>query len=127
AQLSFAALADLLEPRLAAVLPALAAPQRRALEVALLLGDEADATPDQRAIAAGTLNAIRTIAAEGPVLIAIDDGQWLDQPSADAIAFALRRLRDAPVATITAWRITSPSVPAARPPPNRASLERALP
>src|SRR6185369_1184803 len=126
ARLSFAALADLLEPHLDAVLPSLPAPQRRALEAALLLDDDDSLTPDQRAISAGTLSAIRALAHEQPVAIAIDDGQWLDTPSADAITFALRRLRDAPVASITAWRITSPSVPAASPPPGRAALDRAF-
>ncbi len=125
AQLSYAALADLLEPHLAAVLPGLPAPQRRALEIALLL--EADDTaPDQRAISAGTLNAIRALARERPVLVAIDDAQWLDPPSAEVIAFALRRLRNAPVGAMTTWRITSPSVPAASPPPNRATIDRAF-
>src|SRR6478672_10818513 len=54
AQLSFAALADLLEPHLDAVLPSLPPPQRRALEAALLLEDDESVTPDQRAISAGT-------------------------------------------------------------------------
>jgi len=126
AQLSFAALADLLEPHLEAVLTGLPAPQRRALQIALLLEDDDAATPDQRAISAGTLSAIRALAVERPVLIAIDDAQWLDPPSAEAITFALRRLRDAPVAAISAWRVTSPSVPAASPPPGRAALDRAF-
>jgi len=126
AQLSYAALADLLEPHLAAVLPALPGPQRRALEVALLLEEGGAATPDQRAISAGTLSAIRALARERPVLLAIDDAQWLDPPSAEVVAFVARRLRDAPVATITAWRITSPSVPSASPPANRAALDRAF-
>ncbi|HTK43860.1 MAG TPA: AAA family ATPase [Patescibacteria group bacterium] len=126
AQLSYAALADLLEDHLEAVLPSLPAPQRRALEVALLLENDDAAKPDQRAISAGTLSAIRALARERPVAIAIDDAQWLDPPSADAITFALRRLRDAPVAALTAWRVTSPSVPAASPPPGRAGLERAF-
>ena len=125
AHLSYAALADLLEPQLDAVLPTLPGPQRRALGVALLLVEDAG-TPDQRAISAGTLGAIRALALERPVLIAIDDAQWLDSPSAEVVAFALRRLRDAPVAAVTAWRVTSPSVPAANPPPNRAALERAF-
>jgi DNA-binding CsgD family transcriptional regulator len=126
AQLSYAALADLLEPHLDEVLPALPTPQRRALEIALLLADDDAARPDQRAISAGTLGAIRALAAEQPVVVAIDDAQWLDPSSADVVAFALRRLRGAPVAVITAWRVSSPSVAAASPPPNRSTFERAL-
>jgi DNA-binding NarL/FixJ family response regulator len=126
ARLSYAGLTDLLEPHLDRVLDSLPTPQRHALEVALLLEGDVAKAPDQRAIAAGTLNAIRTLARERPVLLAIDDAQWLDPPSAAVVAFALRRLRDAPVAALTAWRITSPSVPAASPPPNRAPIERAF-
>ncbi len=58
-QLSLAGLSDLLEPHLETVLPVLPGPQRRALEVALLLRDDGGNAPSQRAIAAGTLNAIR--------------------------------------------------------------------
>src|SRR4029079_15238187 len=123
--LSFAALAALPEPHLDAVPPSLPAPQRRAVEVALLLEDD-EVAPDQRAISAGTLSAIRALARERPVFVAIDDAQWLGPPSADAITFALRRLRDAPVAALTAWRVSSPSVPAASPPPNRSALDRAF-
>jgi DNA-binding NarL/FixJ family response regulator len=126
AQLSYAALADLLEPNLEGVLATLPAPQRRALEIALLLEDDDGATPDQRAISAGTLNAIRALARDRPVVVAIDDAQWLDPSSADVIAFALRRLRDAAVAVVTAWRVSSPSVAAASPPANRNAFDRAL-
>jgi DNA-binding CsgD family transcriptional regulator len=110
-QLSHAALADLLEPHLDRVLPDLPAPQRRALRVALLLEDEAGNAPDPRAIAAGALNAIRALARDQPVLIAIDDAQWVDAPSAEVIEFALRRLGTAPVAILASRRIASPTAP----------------
>jgi len=126
AQLSYAGLTDLLEPHLDRVLPGLPLPQRHALEVALLLDADDAAAPDERAISAGMLSALRALAQERPVLIAIDDAQWLDPASAGVVAFALRRLRDAPVGAITAWRISSPSVQAASPPPNRAAIDRAF-
>ena len=99
-KLSFAALGDLLEGRRDALL-ALPAPQRHALEVALLLR-EADGSPlDQHAIALGFLGALRSLA---PVTVAVDDLQWLDRPSAFVLEFALRRLRDEPVAFLLAFR-----------------------
>src|SRR5206468_710903 len=89
--LSFAALVDLLDPALPQVLPRLPMPQRRALEIALLLLP-ADAPPDPRALATALLNALRALAEESPVVIAIDDAQWLDASSQAVLAFAARRL-----------------------------------
>ena len=122
-QLSLAALADLVEPQLASVIDELPAPQRRALEIALLVGGEAGEAPDQRAIAAGTLSALRALASRQPVLVAIDDAQWLDPTSAEVLAFALRRLRGEQVAVITAWRTEAfaKRVPAG---PHRGTLQR---
>jgi DNA-binding CsgD family transcriptional regulator len=94
AALPFAALGDLLEPVLAAVGSQLAGPQRRAIEVALLRDEPGDAPVDARAVGVATLSALRLLAAERTVLLALDDVQWIDAPSAEALAFALRRLRD---------------------------------
>ncbi len=92
---SFAGLFDLLESVGADTLAELPGPQRRALEVALLRSDPDDIAPDTFAIAAGLLGVLRHLAASAPLLVAIDDVQWLDPASADALAFAARRL-DAP-------------------------------
>src|SRR5690349_4475509 len=43
------------------------------------------------------VDALRAVAADGPVLVAVDDTQWLDHPSARTLAFALRRLAGTPV------------------------------
>jgi len=94
ATLSFAALGDLLDGVLDRALSRLPPPQRRALEVALLLADPAGNPPSQRAVAVAFLAVIRHLSASGPVVIAIDDLQWLDVPSAAAVEFALRRLTD---------------------------------
>jgi DNA-binding CsgD family transcriptional regulator len=91
--LAFAALTELLEHVGTDALDTLPAPQRRGLEVALL-GAEPGGTPaEPRAIVLGFLNALRALSAREPVLVAIDDVQWLDRSSADALAFAARRLR----------------------------------
>ena len=47
---------------------------------------------------------MRQLSAEGPILIAIDDEQWLDPASARVLAFALCRLRDEPIGAILARR-----------------------
>jgi DNA-binding CsgD family transcriptional regulator len=104
-RLSFSALSDLLEGQLEEVLTALAGPQRRALEVALLLEDDRGRPPDERAIAAAVLNALRTLASSTRLLVAIDDAQWLDAPSAAAIEYASRRLRDEQVAVLASSRV----------------------
>jgi DNA-binding CsgD family transcriptional regulator len=104
ARLSFAPLGDMLEPVLDDVLPALPRPQARALATALLLEDPDGPPPDQRAIALALLGAIRTLAESVPVVIAVDDLQWIDGPSAFVLKFALRRLHDEPVAVLVSLR-----------------------
>jgi DNA-binding CsgD family transcriptional regulator/tetratricopeptide (TPR) repeat protein len=91
ARLTFAGLADLLGMVADETLPRLPAPQARALEVALLRA-EAAIPSEPRAVAAGVLGALRALAERQQVLVAIDDIQWLDGASADAITFAARRL-----------------------------------
>jgi DNA-binding CsgD family transcriptional regulator len=102
--LSFAALSDLMEPVLDQVLPELPEPQRRALEVALILRDPVGPAPDQRSIAAAFLTSLRSLADKRPVVVAVDDVQWLDRASASVLEFAVRRLRDEPVALVLATR-----------------------
>jgi DNA-binding CsgD family transcriptional regulator len=92
-QVSYAALGDVLGAVIERAVVELPAPQRRALEIALLLRDAEGRVPDQGAIAFGVLGALRAIA-DAPVLVAVDDAQWLDGPSAFALRFAARRLRE---------------------------------
>ncbi len=91
-KLSFSALADLLEPVRARAFDSLPGPQRHALEVALLQADAEGLPADARAVAAGLRGVLVGLAADSPVLVAVDDLQWLDAPSADALEFALRRI-----------------------------------
>jgi DNA-binding CsgD family transcriptional regulator len=109
AQLSFTALTDLLEEVGEDVFAVLPAPQRRALEVALLRAAPESAPPGPRAIGLGLLNVLRELAAARPLLVAVDDLQWLDPASADALTFAARRLDDQGVSFLLAKRPGDPS------------------
>lgn len=97
AQLPFAGLIDLCEPIELAELSGLPSPQRCALEAALLRAEPRGGSVESTAIARGLLGVVRALAGRDPVLIAIDDLQWLDRPSGDLLAFLARRLGDADV------------------------------
>jgi DNA-binding CsgD family transcriptional regulator len=91
-QLSLAALADLLREVEADVICRLPTPQAHALEVVLLRATPSGRPPAPRAIAAAFLGVVRELACAERVLVAVDDVQWLDPQSAEALAFAVRRL-----------------------------------
>jgi DNA-binding CsgD family transcriptional regulator len=86
-------LADLFSEVSPSALAALPTPRRRALESALLIGEAEDQEVDPRALGAAVLTILTSLAAEGPLLLAIDDDQWSDASSIASLAFALRRLR----------------------------------
>jgi DNA-binding CsgD family transcriptional regulator len=100
---SFAGLADLLGNVADDVLPDLPPIQRRALEAALLLG-ESEIHADDRAVAAAFLGALRLLARECPLCVAVDDIQWLDAASVASLRYALSRLDDEPLAVVLAVR-----------------------
>src|SRR5919202_1710294 len=104
--LSFAALADLLGDthELIEQLPPV---QRRPLRVALLLEETDGPTPDRRAIGVALLTTLRRLVEERPLLLGIDDIQWIDPPTAAAVAFALRRLADQPLCVVMTERTAS--------------------
>ena len=90
--LAYAALADILSEVPPDVWVDLPAPQRLALD-RMLLRAGADGLPtDPRAIAAGFLSLVKRLEEAGPVLLAVDDLQWLDSSSRQIVAFAARRL-----------------------------------
>jgi DNA-binding CsgD family transcriptional regulator/tetratricopeptide (TPR) repeat protein len=112
ARLAFAALADLLEPVFRDVLAELPTPQQHALAVALLKEEPGARPVDQRAVSAATLSVLRVLAGNGPVLVAIDDLQWLDRPSARVLEFSMRRLTALPVGVVGCCRLGDGHVPA---------------
>jgi DNA-binding CsgD family transcriptional regulator len=99
-------LADLLRPVADDALRSLPVPQRRALEVALLRAEPGEGDLDPRAIGSGLTTLLDQMLADGPLVLALDDAQWLDPASAGSIEFALRRLENRPVAVIAAVRVS---------------------
>lgn len=98
-------LADLFESVREELLPVLPVPRRRALEVALLLDEPTHADEvDPRALGVAVAQGLQLLAGDAPVLVAIDDIQWLDASSVAALAFALRRLAESRVGVLCARR-----------------------
>lgn len=110
AKLAFGALVDLLDPVADATLPHLPEPQRAALEVALMRRSPLDVPPSARAVAMAALSVLGAIENAAPVVLAIDDQQWLDRPSAAALAFALRRLSGRRVGVVATVRAVDDEV-----------------
>jgi DNA-binding CsgD family transcriptional regulator len=102
--LTHAGLGDLFGDVLESVLPALPAPRRHALEVALLVEQDPRGV-DPRTLGVAVRSALEVLVAEGPVVLAIDDVQWLDPSSASALAFALRRLDESSILLLLARRL----------------------
>ena len=102
--LAFTALGDLLEDVVDDRHLRLPEPQDRALRVAMLMADPEDQPPDQRAVSMATLGALRALSKRRPVLIAIDDLQWMDRASSRVLEFALRRLDLERVGVVAALR-----------------------
>ncbi|TVZ06085.1 helix-turn-helix transcriptional regulator [Trebonia kvetii] len=104
ARFAFAGLHQLLLPFLNA-LDRLPAPQRRALEMAFGMRDAPDdRAPDVFLIALGALGVITEVVDTAPLLLAVDDAQWLDQPSCEVLGFIGRRLDVEPVIVLLGVR-----------------------
>lgn len=88
---AYISLADLFSTVDREILDALPGPQRLAIDRVLLQVSDDGSTIDQRAVAAAFLSAVDILAESTPVLVAIDDLQWLDPSSARVVAFAARR------------------------------------
>jgi DNA-binding CsgD family transcriptional regulator len=105
--LAHVTLTDLLDPIVddenGEILRELPGPQRDALEAAMLRG-RATVPADPRTVGTALVSALRRAARERPVVLFIDDAQWVDQASADALGFARRRLGDAMVAMVATVR-----------------------
>ena len=80
-------------------------PQRRALEQALLLAEHEGLRLEPRTVAVAFLGLLRLLADEVPLLVAVDDIQWLDRASAQALEYALPRLESPGFRVLLALRL----------------------
>lgn len=101
AELPFAGLHLLLHPYLDR-LGALPGPQAAALRTAFGLDERT--VGDRFLIGAATLSLLSELAGDEPVVCLIDDAQWFDRASLDALLFAARRLQADPITMIFAAR-----------------------
>jgi DNA-binding CsgD family transcriptional regulator len=99
--LAFAGLHQLLLPMLTS-LDRLPGPQRDALSAAFGAIDVP--APDPFLIALAALNLLAYAAEREPLLLVVDEAQWLDPPTASALAFIARRVDAEPIAVLFALR-----------------------
>jgi DNA-binding CsgD family transcriptional regulator len=104
-RLTFVGLGDFLTAVDADILGELPAPLERALAVALLRSDPKGPAPAQRAVATAFLSALRLLSRASPVVVAVDDLQWLDASSKRVLEFAMRRLASEPVGFLGTVRL----------------------
>jgi DNA-binding CsgD family transcriptional regulator len=101
-ELAFAGLHQLCAPMLDH-LEHLPAPQRDALRTAF--GLSSGPVPDRFLVALAVLGLLSDVAGERPLVCVVDDEQWLDRASAQALAFVARRLAAEPVGLVFAARV----------------------
>jgi DNA-binding CsgD family transcriptional regulator len=106
-ELAFAGLHQLLTPMLDR-LEGLPLPQRDALRTAF--GISPGPAPDRFFIGLAVLSLLSDTAEERPLICLVDDAQWLDHASAQALAFVARRLQAEPVGVVFAARGRSDDV-----------------
>jgi DNA-binding CsgD family transcriptional regulator len=127
--LAFSALDDLFGDVSEEVFSALPEPRRRAVEVALTRDASPEflsayfsgalhPLPDRQVLARGILDVLRILSGSSPLVIAVDDTQWLDRPSAAVLEFCFRRMQCEPVCILMTLR-SDVTVP--------LGLDRALP
>ena len=97
-------LCDLIEPAFGEIADELPEPQRRAIAVALGVEEAAAVVPDSLTLPRAVVAVLRLLAARTPVLLAIDDVQWLDAASGRVLAFALRRSGALPIGALVTLR-----------------------
>ena len=100
-ELAFAGLHQLCAPLLVRM-DQLPVPQRDALRIAF--GLSAGPPPDRFLVSLAVLSLLSEVAGERPLVCVVDDHQWLDRASAQALGFVARRLGADPVAMVFAAR-----------------------
>ncbi len=107
AHLPFAGLHQLLRPVRARVAE-LPVAQRAALDAAFGLTHEV--APEHYRIAMAALDLVSEVAADAPLLVVVEDAQWLDRPTSEVLAFVARRIESDPIIMLAAARDGYPSV-----------------
>jgi DNA-binding CsgD family transcriptional regulator len=102
AHLPFACLHQLLRPVLDRV-EDLPSPQRTAMQAAFGMSDAA--APEFFFIALAVLDLLADAAAQAPLLLIIEDAQWLDAPTRDVLMFVARRVESEPTIVLAAARV----------------------
>src|SRR3954452_18761660 len=104
AGLAYAGLADLLAGVEDDCFDVLPGPQRDAIDVALLRSPAPGRAAEPRAIFTAFGGVLRALTRDVPVLVAVDDRQWLDRSSLRALEFVSRRLVDERVGMLATVR-----------------------
>ena len=107
-ELSLATLADLVGQLGAADAVDLPELQRQAIDAVLLAGPAVDRPIQPRLLGTAVRSLLEGLARTGPVVVAIDDVQWVDPVSASVLGFALRRARKSRVGLLAARRLGEP-------------------
>jgi DNA-binding CsgD family transcriptional regulator len=107
AQIPFGSLLEVIRPALP-LLTRIPPPQAAALEGALAL--RPGAASDRFAVGAATLSLLAACAEQAPAALLLDDSQWLDVSSAQALLFAIRRLVADRIAVLITARAGEPSL-----------------
>ncbi|MEV0476336.1 helix-turn-helix transcriptional regulator [Streptomyces prunicolor] len=111
ARLPFAGLVDLFARVPESCLATLAPEPQVALRAALLRGEQPIGDRDRLALRVAVLDVLGTLAATGPVLLVLDGLQWLDEPTAEVLAFAVRRVEGLDVRVVAAERVAEGEQP----------------
>jgi DNA-binding CsgD family transcriptional regulator len=109
-ELAFAGLHQLCTPHLDR-LDTLPGPQRQALAVAF--GLRPGPAPDRFLVGLAVLTLLSALADDRPLVCVVDDAQWLDHASTQALEFVARRLAAEPMAIVFASRGSGTGAPLA--------------
>jgi DNA-binding CsgD family transcriptional regulator len=119
-QLDYASLSELIAPLVDAGSPGLPAPQRAAIEIALARVEPGEMTPDRLAVSLACARLLEVASRFAPLLVIVDDEQWLDGATREVLRLALRGTRTHPVGWLIGLRSDEPG-------PAPLDAERALP
>ena len=103
-RIAFATVGDLFTPVLGETLPSLVPVHAAHSKSTMLLREPDGSPPETRVLGLALVSVVRALAQEKPLLVALDDVQWIDSSSAEILRFALRRLDGQPVGVLATVR-----------------------